>query len=125
MDNEIRVFTFTRLRPQATQADILAAQSKLDDYCWENVYCVVGSAFTKEPSSRLDAVMSDILADMQSKGAELLVVSDISRLGRHYADVLGIAEKFVAAGIEIETADDGCRLTEMFEQDDEPFVQGM
>lgn len=125
MDNEIRVFTFTRLRPQAAQADILAAQGKLDDYCRENAYCVVGSVFTKERSSRLVAVMSDILADMQSKGAELLVVSDISRLGRHYADVLGIAEKFAAAGIEIETADDGCRLTEMFEQDDEPFVQGM
>ena len=125
MDNRIKVFTFTRSRPQATQADILAAQSKLDDYCRENVYCVVGSAFTKEPSSQLAAVMNDIIADMQSKGAELLVVPDISRLGRHYPDVLGIAEQFAAAGIEIETVDDGCRLTDVLEQDDDPFVQGM
>lgn len=52
MDNNIKVYTFTQMQPQASDTDFLAAQSKLDAYYQENGYLIVGSAFTKEPSEK-------------------------------------------------------------------------
>ena len=49
MDNNIKVYTFTRMQPQASDTDLLAAQSKLDAYCKENGYRIVGSAFAGYP----------------------------------------------------------------------------
>ena len=69
MDNNIKVYTFTRMQPQASDTDLLAAQSKLDAYCKENGYRIVGSTFTREPSEKMPAVMQDILTDMKSKNA--------------------------------------------------------
>lgn len=124
MDDRIRGFTFTQLQPQATQTDILAAQSGLDAYCKRNGYRIVGSAFTREASVKLPAVIEHILTDMKSKEAGLLVIPNPSCLGRNAA-AFEIARKFAAAGIEIETADDGCRLAEKPEQAGEPLIQRM
>lgn len=62
----------TRMQPQASDTDFLAAQSKLDTYCKENGYHIVSSAFTREPSEKMPAVMQDILTDMKSKNADQL-----------------------------------------------------
>ena len=125
MDNNIKVYTFTRMQPQASDADFLAAQSKLDAYCKDNGYRIVGSAFTKEPSDKMPFVMENILTDMKSKNAELLIIPDISRLGRNTAMVAGIVKAFADEGIDIEITADGSRPTEQFAPDAEPFIQGM
>ncbi len=121
MDNNIKVYTFTRMQLQASDTDFLAAQSKLDAYCKENGYHIVGSAFTKEPSEKMPAVMQDILTDMKSKNAELLVIPNISRLGRNTDAVAEIAKAFADENMDIETTD-GSRLSELFEPDTKPFI---
>ena len=121
MDNNIKVYTFTRMQPQASDTDFLAAQSKLDIYCKENGYRVVGSALTREPSEKMPAVMQDILTDMKSKNAELLIIPNISRLGRNTAVVAEIVKAFADEDMDIETTD-GSRLSELFEPDTEPFI---
>lgn len=121
MDNNIKVYTFTRMQPQASDTDLLAAQSKLDAYCKENGYRIVGSAFTRELSEKMPAVMQDILTDMKSKNAELLVIPNISRLGRNTAAVAEIVKAFANEDMDIETTD-GSRLSELFEPDTEPFI---
>ena len=121
MDNNIKVYTFTRMQPQASDTDLLAAQSKLDAYCKENGYRIVGSAFTREPSEKMPAVMQDILTDMKSKNAELLVIPDISRLGRNTDVVTEIVKAFADEDMDIETTD-GSRISELFEADTEPFI---
>ena len=93
-DNRITAYTFTRMQPQATEADFLTAQREMDAYCKENGYRIVGSAFTKEPSEKMASVMDNILTDMKNKNAELLVIPDISRLGRNTATVAGIVKAF-------------------------------
>ena len=124
-DNRITAYTFTRMQPQATDTDLLTAQREMDAYCKDNEYRIVGSAFTKEPSEKMSAVMQDILTDMKNKNAELLVIPDISRLGRNTATVAGIVKAFADEGIDIEITADGSRPTEQFAQDAEPFVQEM
>lgn len=121
MDNNIKVYTFTRMQPQASDTDLLAAQSKLDAYCKENGYRIVGFAFTREPSEKMPAVMQDILTDMKSKNAELLVIPNISRLGRNTAAVAEIVKAFANEDMDIETTD-GSRISELFEADTEPFI---
>lgn len=121
MDNNIKVYTFTRMQPQASDTDLLAAQSKLDAYCKENGYRIVGSAFTREPSEKMPAVMQDILTDMKSKNAELLVIPNISRLVRNTAAVAEIVKAFANEDMDIETTD-GSRISELFEADTEPFI---
>lgn len=121
MDNNIKVYTFTRMQPQTSDTDLLAAQSKLDAYCKENGYRIVGSAFTREPSEKMPAVMQDILTDMKSKNAELLVIPNISRLGRNTAAVAEIVKAFANEDMDIETTD-GSRISELFEADTEPFI---
>lgn len=121
MDNNIKVYTFTRMQPQASDTDLLAAQSKLDAYCKENGYRIVGSAFTREPSEKMPAVMQDILTDMKSKNAELLVIPNISRLGRNTAAVAEIVKAFANEDMDIETTDCS-RISELFEADTEPFI---
>ena len=124
-DNRITAYTFTRMQPQATEADFLTAQREMDAYCKNSGYRIVGSAFTKEPSEKMSAVMQDILTDMKSKNVELLIIPDISRLGRNTATVAGIVKAFADEGIDIEITTDGSRPTEQFAPDAEPFVQGM
>lgn len=124
-DNRITAYTFTRMQPQATDADLLTAQREMDAYCKNNGYRIVGSAFTKEPSEKMSAVMQDILTNMKSKNAELLIIPDISRLGRNTATVVGIVKAFADEGIGIEITADGSRPTEQFAADAEPFIQGM
>ena len=124
-DNRITAYTFTRMQPQATEADFLTAQREMDAYCKENGYRIVGSAFTKEPSEKMSAVMQDILTDMKSKNVELLIIPDISRLGRNTATVVDIVKAFAVEGIDIEITADGSRPTEQFAPDAEPFIQEM
>lgn len=124
-DNRITAYTFTRMQPQATDTDLLTAQREMDAYCKDNGYRIVGSAFTKEPSEKMSAVMQGILTDMKSKNAELLVIPDISRLGRNTAIVAGVVKAFVDEGIDIEITADGSRPTEQFAQDAKPFTQRM
>ena len=121
MDNNIKVYTFTRMQPQASDTDFLAAQSKLGAYCKENGYRIVGSVFTREPSEKMPAVMQDILTDMKSKNAELLIIPDISRLGRNTDVVTEIVKAFANEDMDIETTD-GSRISELFEADTEPFI---
>lgn len=66
-DNRITAYTFTRMQPQATEADFLTAQREMDAYCKENGYHIVGSAFTKEPSEKMASVMDNILTDMKTR----------------------------------------------------------
>ena len=73
----------------------------------------------------MPAVMQDILTDMKSKNAELLVIPDISRLGRNTAMAAGIVKAFADEGIDIEITADGSRPTEQFVPDSEPFIQEM
>ena len=113
------------MQPQATEADFLTAQREMDAYCKENGYRIVGSAFTKEPSEKMASVMDNILTDMKNKNAELLVIPDISRLGRNTATVAGIVKAFADEGIDIEITADGSRPTESFAPDAEPFIQEM
>ena len=124
-DNRITAYTFTRIHPQASDTDLLTAQREMDAYCKDNGYRIVGSAFTKEPSEKIPAIMENILTDMKSKNAELLVIPDISRLGRNTATVVGIVKAFADEGIDIEITADGYRPTEPFAPDAEPFIQGM
>ena len=124
-DNHITAYTFTRIQPQATDTDLLTAQREMDAYCKDNGYRIVGSAFTKEPSDKMSAVMESILTDMKSKNAELLVIPDISRLGRNIAMAANIVKAFADEGIDIEIAADGSRPTEQFAPDAKPFIQGM
>jgi len=124
-DNRITAYTFTRMQPQATDADLLTAQREMDAYCKDNGYRIVGSAFTKEPSEKMPAVMQDILTDMKNKNAELLVIPDISRLGRNTATMVCIFKAFADEGIDIEITVDGSRPTEQFAPDAEPFIQEM
>ena len=109
------------MQPQASAADLLTAQREMDAYCKENGYRIVGSAFTKEPSEKIPSVMENILTDMKNKNAELLVIPDISRLGRNTAMVADIVKAFADDGIDIEITADGSRPTEQFT----PFIQGM
>ena len=69
--------------------------------------------------------MDNILTDMKNKNAELLVIPDISRLGRNTATVAGIVKAFADEGIDIEITADGSRPTEPFAPDAEPFIQEM
>ena len=124
-DNRITAYTFTRMQPQATDTDLLTAQREMEAYCKDNGYRIVGSAFTKEPSEKMSAVMQNIITDMKSKNAELLVIPDISRLGRNTAMVAGIVKAFADEGIGIEITADGSRPTEQFVPDAEPFIQEM
>ena len=124
-DNRITSYTFTRMQPQAADADLLMVQREMDAYCMDNGYRIVGSAFTREPSEKMPAVMQDILTDMKSKNAELLVIPDISRLGRNTAMAVGIVKAFADEGIDIEITADGSRPTEQFVPDSEPFIQEM
>lgn len=124
-DNRITAYTFTRMQPQATDTDLLTAQREMDAYCMDNGYRIVGSAFTREPSEKMPAIMQDILTDMKSKNAELLVIPDISRLGRNTAMAAGIVKAFADEGIDIEITADGSRPTEPFAPDAEPFIQEM
>lgn len=124
-DNRITAYTFTRMQPQATDTDLLTAQREMDAYCKDNGYRIVDSAFTKEPSEKMPSVMENILTDMKSKNAELLIIPDISRLGRNTATVVGIVKAFADEGIDIEITADGSRPTEQFVADTEPFIQGM
>lgn len=124
-DNRITAYTFTRMQPQATEADFLTAQREMDAYCKENGYRIVGSAFTKEPSEKMASVMDNILTDMKSKNVELLIIPDISRLGRNTATVVDIVKAFAVEGIDIEITADGSRPTEQFAPDAEPFIQEM
>lgn len=124
-DNRITAYTFTRIQPQATDTDLLTAQREMDAYCKDNGYRIVGSAFTKEPSEKTPAIMENILTDMKSKNAELLIIPDISRLGRNTAMVADIVKAFADEGIDIEITADGSRPTEQFAADAEPFIQGM
>ena len=124
-DNRITAYTFTRMQPQATEADFLTAQREMDAYCKNSGYRIVGSAFTKEPSEKMSAVMQDILTDMKSKNVELLIIPDISRLGRNNATVVGIVKAFADEGIDIEITADGSRPTKQFAPDADPFIQGM
>ena len=124
-DNRITAYTFTRMQPQATNADLLTAQREMDAYCKNSGYRIVGSAFTKEPSGKMSAVMQDILTDMKSKNVELLIIPDISRLGRNTATVVDIVKAFAVEGIDIEITADGSRPTEQFAPDAESFIQEM
>lgn len=124
-DNRITAYTFTRMQPQASDTAFLAAQSKLDAYCKENGYRIVGSAFTKEPSKKMSAVMQGILTGMKNKNAELLVIPDISHLGRNTAMAADIVKAFAVEGIDIEITADGSRPTEPFAPNAEPVIQGM
>lgn len=124
-DNRITAYTFTRMQPQAMEADFLTAQREMDAYCKENGYRIVGSAFTKEPSEKMASVMDNILTDMKSKNVELLIIPDISRLGRNTATVVDIVKAFAVEGIDIEITADGSRPTEQFAPDAEPFIQEM
>lgn len=124
-DNRITAYTFTRIHPQATDTDLLTAQREMDAYCKDNGYRIVGSAFTKEPTERMPSVMENILTDMKNKNAELLIIPDISRLGRNTAMVAGIVKAFADVGIDIEITADGSRPTEQFVTDAEPFIQEM
>ncbi len=121
MDNNIKVYTFTQMQPQASDTDFLVAQSKLDAYCKENGYRIVGSALTREPSEKVPAVMQNILTDMKRKNAELFIIPNISRLGRNTAVVTEIVKAFADEDMDIETTD-GSRLSELFEPDTEPFI---
>lgn len=69
--------------------------------------------------------MDNILTDMKNKNAELLIIPDISRLGRNTATVAGIVKAFADEGIDIEITADGSRPTEPFAPDAEPFIQEM
>ena len=120
-DNRITAYTFTRMQPQATDADLLTAQSEMEAYCKDNGYRIVGSAFTKEPSEKMPAIMQDILTNMKSKKAELLVIPDISRLGRNTDVVTEIVKAFADEDMDIETTD-GSWLSELFEPDTKPFI---
>lgn len=124
-DNRITAYTFTRMQPQATEADFLTAQREMDAYCKENGYRIVGSAFTKEPSEKMASVMDNILTDMKNKNVELLVIPDISRLGRNTATVVDIVKAFAVEGIDIEITADGSRPTELFAPYAELFIQEM
>ena len=124
-DNRITAYTFTRMQPQAMEADFLTAQREMDAYCKNSGYRIVGSAFTKEPSEKMSAVMQDILTDMKSKNVELLIIPDISRLGRNTATVVDIVKAFAVEGIDIEITADGSRPTEQFAPDAESFIQEM
>ena len=124
-DNRITVYTFTRMQPQASDTDLLTAQSEMDAYCKDNGYRIVGSAFTKEPSEKMPSVTQGILTDMKSKNVELLIIPDISRLGRNTAIMIDIVKAFADEGIDIEITADGSRPTEQFAPDAEPFTQGM
>ena len=124
-DNRITAYTFTRMQPQASDADLLTAQREMDAYCKDNGYRIVGSAFTKEPSEKMPVVMQAILTDMKSKNAELLIIPNISRLGRNTAMVAGVVKAFADEGIDIEITADSSRPTEQFAPDAEPFIQGM
>ena len=124
-DNRITAYTYTRMQPQATEADFLTAQREMDAYCKENGYRIVGSAFTKEPSEKMASVMDNILTDMKNKNVELLVIPDISRLGRNTATVVDIVKAFAVEGIDIEITADGSRPTELFAPDAELFIQEM
>ena len=124
-DNRITAYTFTRIQPQAMEADFLTAQREMDAYCKENGYRIVGSAFTKEPSEKVASVMDNILTDMKSKNVEMLIIPDISRLGRNTATVVDIVKAFAVEGIDIEITADGSRPTEQFAPDAEPFIQEM
>lgn len=124
-DNRITAYTFTRMQPQATDADLLTAQREMDAYCKDNGYRIVGSAFTKEPSEKIPAIMENILTDMKSKNAEPLIIPDICRLGRNTATVADIVKAFVNEDIDIEITADGSRPTEQFALNTEPFIQGM
>ena len=124
-DNRITAYTFTRMQPQASDADLLTVQRETDAYCKDNGYRIVGSAFTKESSEKMPAVMQDILTDMKNKNAELLIIPDISRLERNTAVAAGIVKAFANEGIDIEITADGSRPTEQFAPDAEPFIQGM
>ena len=124
-DNRITAYTFTRMQPQASDADLLTVQREMDAYCKDNGYRIVGSAFTKESSEKMPAVMQDILTDMKNKNAELLIIPDISRLERNTAVAAGIVKAFANEGIDIEITADGSRPTEQFAPDAEPFIQGM
>lgn len=62
-----------------------------------------------------------ILTDMKSKNAELLVIPNISRLGRNTAAVAEIVKAFANEDMDIETTD-GSRLSELFEPDTEPLI---
>lgn len=124
-DNRITAYTFTRMQPQAADSDLLTVQREMDAYCKDNGYRIVGSAFTKEPSEKMPAVMQGILTGMKNKNAELLVIPDISRLVRNTAMVAGIVKAFADEGIDIEITADGSRLTEQFALNTEPFIQGM
>ena len=120
-DNRITAYTFTRMQLQATDTDLLTVQREMDAYCKDNGYRIVGSVFTKEPSEKMPSVMENILTDMKNKNAELLVIPDISRLGRNTAMVADIVKAFADDGIDIEITADGSRPTEQFT----PFIQGM
>ena len=124
-DNRITAYTFTQMQPQATDTDLLTAQREMDAYCKDNGYRIVGSAFTKEPSEKMPSVMQDILTDMKSKNAELLIIPDISRLERNTAVAAGIVKAFADEGIDIEITADGSRPTKQFAPDADPFIQGM
>ena len=124
-DNRITAYTFTRMQPQATDTDLLTAQREMDAYCKDNGYRIVGSAFTKEPSEKMSAVMQGILTDMKSKNAKLLIIPDISHLRRNTVMAAGIVKAFADEGIDIEITADGSRPTEQFAPDAEPFIQGM
>lgn len=58
---------------------------------------------------------------MKSKNAELLIIPNISRLGRNTAVVAEIVKTFADEDMDIETTD-GSRLSELFEPDTEPFI---
>ena len=124
-DNRITAYTFTRIQPQASDNDLLTAQREMDAYCKENGYRIIGSAFTKEPSEKMSAVIDNILTDMKNKNAELLVIPDISSLGRNTTTVVGIVKAFADEGIDIEITADDSRPTEQFAPGAKPFVQGM
>ena len=116
------------MQPQATDTDLLTAQSKMDAYCKKNGYRIVGSTFTKEPSEKMSSVMENILTDMKNINAELLIIPDISRFGWNTAMAADIVKAFAAfanEGIDIEITADGSRPTEQFAADAEPFIQGM
>ena len=107
-DNRITAYTFTRMQPQATDTDLLTAQREMDAYCKDNGYRIVGSAFTKEPSEKIPAIMQGI-----------------SRLERNTAVAAGIVKAFADEGIDIEITADGSRPTKQFAPDADPFIQEM
>lgn len=60
--------------------------------------------------------MQDILSDIKSKNAELLIIPNICRLGRNTAVVAEIVKAFADEDIDIETTGGFC-LSELFEPD--------